>query len=188
MRENTLRTIKIILTVLLILGLCALLGVINMKGLRAKKSEFSTYYFKTLRLETFSGGTYTAAELKKNTLTVFTVWNPYCTACIREMPLLDALDREYSEKGVRILGIEGEAYLYPDEVEKARGIVESSKTAFLQLLADQAFTEQVLPRQNNSYPANYLVDSYGNILDFHLGTLSEEGWRAWIEGWLIKAA
>ena len=182
--EKTLNRIKKFLTAGLLAVLAVTLVTVNLRGASAKKAEADGLYFTDMRLQDLTGGVYTAADLYRNALTVFTVWNPYCTACIREMPLLSALDREYAPQRVRFVGIEGEAYQYPEDVEKAIALYESSGAENTQLLADQAFTEEILPRLNNAYPGTFIVDGRGRIRDFFAGSLKEEEWRARIDGLL----
>lgn len=185
MTPDKLNRIKKLLTALVLAVLAAVLAVLNVQGMRAPAAAASDgLYFKDMHLTDFSGGTFTAADLYRNRLTFFTVWNPYCTACIKEMPLLDKLDKEYASSRVRIVGIEGDAWQYPQDVEKARAIVKKSGTDFLQLLADGDFTKEILPLMNNAYPVTFMVDGRGIIRDVHAGTMSEAAWRAWIDTYL----
>ena len=177
MTEKSLNRIKKLLTALVLAGLAAVLVAINLRGAAEPGPEADGLYFQDMRLETFAGGTFTAADLRKNRVTVFVVWNPYCTACIREMPMLAELDAEYAPKGVRIIGIEGDAYQYPEDVEKARAIAAEFGGGSVQLLADAAFTEEVLPLLHNGYPGVFVVDSRGVIREFRAGSMNEAEWR-----------
>ena len=181
MTREKLSRIKKLLTALVLILLAAVLVVINLRSSAEPVKEADGLYFRDMRLEDFSGGMFTGADLYANNLTLFTVWNPYCTACIKEMPLLDALDAEYAAKRVHIIGIEGDAYQYPEDVDKARTIIKENGVMFTQLLADREFTEEVLPLLNNAYPGTFMVDSRGIIRDFHAGAMSESEWRAWID-------
>lgn len=181
MTLSSLNRIKKLLTALLLAALAGVLVFINIKGATEENEAADGRYFADMHLETFSGGTYTGADVSRDLLTVFTVWNPYCTACVKEMPLLDRLDREYAEKGVRIVGIEGEAFLYPEDIEKSRALYAETGAEFTQLLADEDFTNEILPILNNAYPGTFLVDSRGVIRDFKAGSMEENEWRAWID-------
>ena len=184
LKEATLNRIKKVLTALTVIALAAVLVLINVRG--AGETEAADgQYFRDMHLISFTEEAYTAADVYKNRLTVFTVWNPYCTSCVKEMPLLSALDEEYAAKGVRFVGIEGEAFQYPEDVNKARALYANSGAKFTQLLADETFTEEILPRLNNAYPGTFLVDSRGVIRDFRAGSMEEKEWRAWVEEALL---
>ena len=183
MDPKTFNRIKKCLLAAILSVMAGVLVTVNIRGAVKVPAKADGLYFQDISLDTFQGGRYTAADVFQNRLTVFHVWNPYCTACLREMPLLSALDKEYAEKGVRIVGIEGDAYLYPEDIEKARTLAGGN--GLVQLLADRTFTEEILPLINNGYPCSFLVDGHGIIRDRRAGTMSETEWRTWLDTALL---
>ena len=184
MKQETLLKLKKLLTVTVLIVMAAVLFTVNRRGLISPAGEIDSDYFTDFALTDLSGTPFPAETLRAYTLTVVNVWNPYCTACLREMPLLDRLAGEYAAKGVLFLGIEGDAYLYPDEVEKARTLYAETGAGFTQLLADADFTAGVLPLLENAYPGTFLLDRQGRILEFRAGSMEEEDWRAWLDRYL----
>lgn len=181
MEKKTLERMKKTGTVLLLLFLAAVLAVINVRGLSPEEEAADGLYFQDMSLESFSGGRYTSEEVKKNKLTVFVIWNPYCTACIREMPLLEMLDASYREQSVRFICVDGDAYMYPEDEAKARRAAEENGPSLVHLFADADFTKEIMPLINNAYPYVFLVDSRGLITDSRAGRMNESEWREWID-------
>ena len=44
-------------------------------------------------------------DLKGNSLTVVDFWATWCQPCVRSIPLLDEMAREFSDQGVRFIGV-----------------------------------------------------------------------------------
>ena len=44
-------------------------------------------------------------DLKGNSLTVIDFWATWCQPCVRSIPLLDEMAREFSDQGVRFIGV-----------------------------------------------------------------------------------
>ncbi|MEM7350035.1 MAG: ASPIC/UnbV domain-containing protein [Acidobacteriota bacterium] len=77
-----------------------------------------------LRFERLAGGVLDLAELDRGTA-VLNFWATWCTACIAEMPELEALHQRFARRGVRVLGIsldEGRPTVKVDAFLAERGV------------------------------------------------------------------
>ena len=95
----------------------------------------------------FSSGKYTMINL----------WATWCGPCIKELPELASLSREYEEKGCRIIGIciDGE-----EEKDVATQILKAVGAEYLNLVSPENL-DDILPA--NVIPTTYFVDSNGVI-------------------------
>lgn len=148
----------------------------------------STYrnvdYFRDFSLETFDGKTFSNENLKEYRITVINIWEPYCSACLKEMPELDELSREYRDKGLQLVAVQGNAFVYPEDVELGCSQIADMGVTLPMIYADEKFSEQILPILDNSFPGTFVVDSEGNILDFTVSAKSKEGWMEYFDSFL----
>lgn len=165
---------------IVILSLLGILVVINVQGIKndKKAEELLRYdYFNSFCLETFSGDVFSEANLSDYNVTIINAWGPYCDACLREMPMLNKLSREYADKKVAIVGIQADSFLFPEDIELSRSQIAEMGIEYQNLLADGDFNQKIAGMLNNSLPGTWIVDSNGNILDFFPGTKTEKEWR-----------
>ena len=141
-------------------------------------------YFEDFSLETFDGGEFTAADLKNADITVFNAWGPYCTNCLDEMPYLEEISKEYKDRGLQIVGIESDAFEYPEDLELARSLAAAAGVTYPLLIADSDYNYQVRPMLLNALPGTWIVDADGRILDFVQGGKTKEAWTQYFEMYL----
>ena len=186
-------TIKKAAAVILLLLMVVFLVWVNVseikKGGTANRTVAgSTYrnvtYFNDFSLKTMDGEDFSNADFEGYDIIVVNVWEPYCVSCMNEMPVLDELAQEYKDKGLLLISIEGTAFQYPEDIEKGKTNFAAAGASFPALLADEKFTEEVLPYLNNSFPGTWVLDSQGNILDFAAGAKSKDGWQEFFDQYL----
>ena len=141
-------------------------------------------YFKDFCMLTFDGDYFTEEDLQEGDIFVFNAWGPFCSSCLAEMPELDEINYEYEQDGLRIIGIQAEAYLYPEDIEKSMEKAEATGVSYPLLMADEAFTNELYPMLENCLPGTWVVNSDGVILDFVAGAKSKEGWEDYFEQFL----
>lgn len=114
--------------------------------------------FETLDLE---GSPVTSGELLAgNKITMINIWATWCIHCKQEMEKLEALNKEWADKGCRIIGICDDAE--DDEmIAEAKKILEEHGVTFPNVRMTEEMRAQ-LP--NTGLPTSYFVDSEGNIL------------------------
>ncbi len=122
-----------------------------------------------------------------NRLTLINIWATFCGPCIREMPDLGDLAREYADRGFGIVGL-------TCDVLDGKGRVQQSVVAdALSILADTGadypvliMSPELIEESGVQYiPTSYFVDENGNILEGPLvGSMSRDDWTALIETYL----
>ncbi len=130
---------------------------------------------KTVKLPTLAGGT---ISLPGEGLSWVNFWSIHCPPCLKEMPYLEALHREYAGK-LQIVAV-NVPYDPPNEVNNY--VLREQFTLPIALDLESAalrqFTDKLV------VPSHYLIDAQGKILLTHLGELDEASIRAAIEAHL----
>lgn len=118
---------------------------------------------------------------KNNKLTMINIWGTFCSPCLREMPELGDLNREYTNKGFAIVGIvidtlDQDGNIDKEQVDLAKEIIEETKADYLHLLPSDDLNEGKL--QYVQYiPETVFVDQNGNIVGEPLiGSKTKEDW------------
>lgn len=116
-------------------------------------------------------------------LTMVNIWATFCGPCLREMPDLGALHREFQGENFQIVGIVTDTLardgsIDPDQAELARQIVEETGADYRHLLPSEDLTARVL-WQVNSVPTTIFVDEKGSLVGLgYLGSRDADAWRA----------
>lgn len=95
---------------------------------------------------------------------VVDLWATWCGPCVRAMPELTALQSEYRDKGVRVLGVSiDEARNAEEQVE--RFIEKRSDTIGFDIALDDGRTVQdwLTAAGRSSIPSSYIVDQEGTL-------------------------
>ena len=127
----------------------------------------------------FQGNTITQEIFAESRLTVVNVWASYCSPCVREMPDLEELSKEYDVSEVQVIGIASDA---TDDKFKgyAESVIENTGVEFLNLLPsedlyDCGFTDV------QYVPTTFFVNSEGEVIDRVVGSKSKEEWKKMID-------
>ena len=134
-------------------------------------------YFTDFSMETMDGDVFTEENLKGYKITVFNVWEPYCASCLKEMPDIDALADELKEEGIQIVNVNGYAYTSPEDNELAYTQMSERNIKMPKLLADEAFSNELLPVLADAFPGTFIVSEDGKILDFVSSSKSKDAWK-----------
>lgn len=122
--------------------------------------------------------------LKGYDLTMINIWGTFCSPCIREMPDLGEISREYQDKGFQLIGIPVD--VGDDKaLEKARQIVEKTGADYLHILPSQDLADIYL-NQVTAVPETLFVDGTGTIIESVVGSRSRADWETLIDGLLEK--
>lgn len=103
------------------------------------------------------GNTYDESIFSDYELTVINFWEPWCGPCVGEMPDIEKLYENYSDKGVLVIGVYSE-----DNMEEDVDAVLSESGITYPILR---YTEDFDRYQSGYVPTTILVDSNGNIID-----------------------
>ena len=128
---------------------------------------------------------------KDYSLTLVNVWGTFCGPCLKEMPYLGELQKEYEPKGVNIVGIvidvqDENLQVIDKQIDLAKEIVKSTGADYTHMIISEDLIDSVL-NQFDAIPASFFVDSDGNIVsEFYVGSRSKEDWINIIEENMAK--
>ncbi|MBR1638972.1 MAG: TlpA family protein disulfide reductase [Treponema sp.] len=166
--------------------LCIFLFIIAANILFAKsnsKNEKQIFTFDSVDLD----GNKISSELySSNKITMINIWGTFCGPCIREMPELAELSKEYKAKGLEIIGI-------PIDLTDNRGqIIENIKADADYIIKGTGVTyRNIVPtpqmlsgflRGIMAVPTTIFVDRDGNQLgELYMGARSKKDWQKIID-------
>jgi rhodanese-related sulfurtransferase len=126
-------------------------------------------------------------------LTMINIWATFCGPCLREMPELGQLARDYADHGVQIIGMvadvpQNEDGTFPQEqVNTARELVKKAGADYLHLLPSADLVRAKLG-QVSSVPETIFVDEKGNLVgESYVGARSGEAWGQILDSLLTEA-
>ncbi|NIP18337.1 MAG: redoxin domain-containing protein [Xanthomonadales bacterium] len=107
-------------------------------------------------------------------------WATWCVPCRAEMPMLSELHEDYSDSGLRIVGIA------LDDVQSARDFAQELGIAYTILVGttDVMATGLAYGNRAGLLPYSVLIDRYGIVRWTHLGELDEAELKSWFEALL----
>ena len=128
----------------------------------------------------------TVLEREQGKIVLLNLWGTWCTPCLKEIPDLVALEQEFEDHGVVLIG------LGMDEPEALEGLVEPFRKQhfpqFRTYLRDAPDMDTVVsvvdPAWNELLPTTYLIDRAGNVVKRIQGKRTREQFRAEIEALL----
>ncbi|MCJ7856562.1 redoxin family protein [Lachnospiraceae bacterium NSJ-143] len=123
-------------------------------------------------------------------LTMVNVWTTYCGYCLEEMPDLAEVNKEYADKGVRVVGlvsdvIDMDGSLNSGQLELANEIIEKTGANYLHIVPSDDLMGILY--QISSVPATFFVDSSGNQVGYlYTGPNDKDGWSDIIDELLLE--
>jgi thiol-disulfide isomerase/thioredoxin len=111
----------------------------------------------------FTGdSTFVRSEELRGRVTLVSFWATWCTPCIAEQPSLLALQDEFEDEGLRLLGV-----LHQDSPEAAlEWLQENDRLEFETLVGTRQFATAT---RGAGLPSTLLVDEDGQITEMFLG-------------------
>ncbi|WP_296316704.1 TlpA family protein disulfide reductase [Winogradskyella sp. UBA3174] len=139
---------------------------IAMRTLFAKGQTSPTFR----EYENFSGGNMSLEDLRGKYIYI-DVWATWCGPCIREIPSLQKLEKQFEGKNITFVSIsvdEGRGYK-GNSAEAYKGwkkMIADKNLGGIQLIADNGFRSQFIQDYKiNSIPRFLLIDPDGNIVN-----------------------
>lgn len=149
------------------------------KASDTSSSSTSKKIFGTFESETLEGEAVSDEIFSRADLTMVNIWGTFCGPCIREMPDLGELSREYTDKGVQIVGLVSDVGKAKDE--KAEEIVSTTKADYTHIIASQDLMTGILGSVN-VVPTTIFVDKEGNqVGDVYSGARDKDEWAGIID-------
>lgn len=149
-----------------------------------------TPVFPDFRSETFDGKKVTQKALKGNRLTIVNVWGTFCGPCIKEMPDLERISRDYADKGVVVIGMVEDVFnsrtneYNDDKVAKAKDIVAQTGVTYMNILSSETLADVKLDGVT-MFPTTYFLNEEGEIISEYIGSRSYDDWSRLIDSILI---
>lgn len=150
------------------------------KGTIAEETEAETLSaFADMSTTDLEGNTVDSTIFADQKVTLINVWNVGCTPCVREIPELDKLNREYAGQGAAVLGLYydfGQG-ISEDEMAQINAIIEDAGASYTQLRFDGTLAESGMIEEIMVFPTTYVVASDGEILGVLEGARDFDGWK-----------
>lgn len=133
------------------------------------------------------GNIISSSILAESRLTMVNVWATYCNPCLREMPGLGELAKEYDPGDFQIIGIISDVQEGAPEkaLEYAVGLIEQTGADYPHLLLNESLYRALLT-EVNAVPTTFFLDENGEVLDAVVGSMEKAAWEERINGLLEK--
>ena len=155
----------------------------------SSQAEEKSPFFADFETTALDGKTYTQETFTGNRLTMVNIWGTFCAPCIREMPDLEKLSKDYAGKGLAIVGIVGDTFDYLDKandtakIDLAKDIVKDTGVTYLNLLPSPTLNTAKLD-YIRSFPTTYFLNEKGELLGEYIGSRSYDQWAEIIDSLL----
>lgn len=122
-------------------------------------------------------------------LTMINIWATFCGPCLREMPGLGQVSKEYAGKGVQMIGIVSDASdingaISQDQVEAAKEIVKKTGASYRHILPSKDLINAKL-KDVVYVPTTIFVDENGQqVGNDYASAKSAEKWKQIIDSLL----
>ena len=117
-----------------------------------------------------SGNTVDETILRGHKLVMLNFWEPWCPPCVKEMPELEKLYRDYADKGLLILGV----YSTRGQETEVDKVLSDSGTSYPILRYSKDFDSF----KTGYVPTTLFVDGEGTILsELLVGSRDYAGWE-----------
>ena len=94
-------------------------------------------------------------------------WTYSCINCIRTLPYVSALDREYRDKGLIVIGIHSPEFEFEKNKDNVKAALAAHGIQYPVALDSKLDTWTAF--HNQYWPAHYLIDQQGHVVYTHFG-------------------
>ena len=115
-------------------------------------------------LNNVDGEIKTYNELKGEKLTIIDLWASWCKPCLKSMPKIDVIYKEYKEKGVEVIGINTDG---PRSISKVKPIAKVLDLSYTNLTDINNAVMKDL--EVTSLPTLLIINSKSNVVHRHEG-------------------
>lgn len=119
-------------------------------------------------LKDLEGKDYTLSSYKGKKVVMIDFWATWCNICKREMPVLQSVYKEYSEKGVEFLGI-----ALDENIKQIKKVIAEKGVTYPILLDIGAKVATELYQLAGPIPLKVVIDCEGVIRYSHVGDYSD---------------
>lgn len=120
-----------------------------------------------LDIKTLDGKPFDLAQYKDKLL-IMNVWATWCAPCLKEIPELIKLQKQFKDKNIQIVGVSVD-----EDPEKLPDFLKKYKMSDFYTVVDPKHEcDKVMPL--NIVPTNYVIDGSGNLIGYLPGYLPWE--------------
>lgn len=132
----------------------------------------------TFEGQDMEGNTVSSAIFAESKLTMVNVWATYCNPCLREMPGLGELAREYDSGEFQIIGIISDVQEGADQrvVDYALALIDQTGADYTHLILNESVYYALLT-DVSAVPTTFFIDENGVILDTVIGSMEKSAWE-----------
>lgn len=168
-------------------------GNMFMNAKKTSDAGVNSTAFTTLHVKDFDDNDVDSSVFKGHKVTVVNIWATFCSPCIGEIPTLDKLNKEYSDKGLQVIGICGDiadssGKIDDAQMKSAQKIVSEAGASYLQLVPDESLNKSYIDNNVIAYPTTLFLDEDGNIIDRVIGANEEKDWKTKFDANLKKVS
>lgn len=152
-------------------------------------TDTDTALFSDMSTTDLDGNKVDSSMFSDHKITLVNVWNIGCTPCVNEIPELEKINSEFSEKGGAVVGLYADfgAGIADDEMEQIKEILSNANASYTQLRMDGTLATNEALLNIMAFPTTYVVGSDGTILDTITGSNDYDGWKETLESYLAQA-
>lgn len=103
----------------------------------------------------------------KGKVVLIDFWTYSCINCLRTLPHITKWDETYRDKGLVIIGIHAPEFEFEKNFDNVAKAVKRYKIKYPVALDNDLITWSNF--DNHYWPAHYLIDQSGNVVDVHFG-------------------
>ena len=125
---------------------------------------------KVTQIDTFALQNLLKREGENQKPLLVNFWATWCPPCLKEMPEFEAMQNEFSNRGLQFIGIA------LDDADPVKEFIASNKITYPILLGEDQGTKLAHDLGNivNTVPFTVIVDKKGLVVKSHMGELSRE--------------
>ena len=112
--------------------------------------------------------------LPRDEIWVLDFWASWCGPCLRALPELEKIAKDYENRGVRVVGVNRE----PNDLPAAKAVLKEADPRFRSVVDRGQLAREV---GLQVLPTTYLLDRSGQVKFLHLGALDADALRAAID-------
>ncbi|NBK93058.1 TlpA family protein disulfide reductase [bacterium 1XD21-13] len=131
------------------------------------------------------GNTITQETCALAKLTMINVWATYCNPCLKEMPELGELAKEYEAADFQLIGVVSDVVEGQDQeaTEYAASLVEETGADYPHMLLNESLYNGLLAGVS-AVPTTFFLNEKGEVLDVVVGAMDKSHWKEKVDGLL----
>ncbi len=131
------------------------------------------------------GNTITQQTCALAKLTMINVWATYCNPCLKEMPELGELAKEYEAADFQLIGVVSDVVEGQDQEATvyAASLVEETGADYPHMLLNESLYNGLLAGVS-AVPTTFFLNEKGEVLDVVVGAMDKSHWKEKIDGLL----